>query len=134
MSDPPVGDPVNSQRWTYDLNTGAMTDPNGNVVECGYSGAQPYVNDPYAMWREDQGPLPIGNYTIQPAYDHENLGPCSMPLDPNPNNIMFGRDAFYIHGDTQDMNQTASTGCIILSRPTRDLINASPVRSLEVVR
>lgn len=120
--------------WTYNQRTGALTDPQGVVLEHGYSGAQPYVNVPRAAWREDKGPIPCGSYGIGVAYDHANLGPCSMPLEPEPTNTMFGRDAFFIHGDTQSMDHTASTGCIIMSRATRDTVSASDVRNLVVIR
>jgi hypothetical protein len=124
---------IHMPSWTYSQKTGQLCDPDGNVIETGYAGAQPYVNQPSAEWREDLGPLPTGTYTIEAAFDHANLGPCSMPLTPSPANTMYGRSAFYIHGDTAEMNQTASTGCVIMSRATRDMIDASPIKQLKVV-
>lgn len=118
--------------WTYSQHTGQLTDPEGVVVETGYAGAQPYVNQPSAEWREDLGPLPTGRYTMGAAFDHDVLGPCSLPLTPSPCNTMYGRSAFYVHGDTPEMNQTASTGCVIMSRATRDRLNASDVKDLTV--
>src|SRR6476469_5355334 len=95
-------------------------------------------------WRHDRRPHGLDlsaedqrdarpTYEIEPAFDHSTLGPCSMPLTPAPGNDMHGRYGFYIHGDTASMDQTASEGCIILSRATRDLIDASDDRTLEVV-
>lgn len=118
--------------WIYSQSTGNLYAPDGALVEAGYSGSPPFVNRPRAEGVKNQGPIPTGTYDIGDAFDHDTLGPCSMPLEPDPDNEMYGRDGFYIHGDTQEMNQTASTGCIILSRPTRDMIAASPVHVLEV--
>lgn len=118
--------------WTYRQKTGEMCDPDGALVEVGYSGAPGYVNRPIAERREDEGPLPTGTYTIGAAVDRNDLGPCSLPLVPYALNEMHGRSGFYIHGDTAEMDQTASTGCIILSRTTRDLIAQSSVRDLVV--
>ena len=69
---------------------------------------------------------------IGPAQEHPNLGPVAMPLTPDPGNEMHGRSDFWIHGDNPDMNQTASQGCIIMSRPTREAIAASECRELVV--
>ena len=38
-----------------------------------------------------------------------------------------------IHGDNPAANHTASDGCIILARPFRQMISASPDRALVVV-
>ena len=118
--------------WSYSQKSGEMTDPRGVVVEVGYSGAPGFVNRPIAERREDEGPLPTGSYTILPAIDHENLGPVAMPLEPAPENEMHGRSGFYIHGDNAAADESASMGCIILSRDTRDMIDASDIRDLVV--
>jgi hypothetical protein len=118
--------------WSYSQASGVLISPDGEVVGAGYSGAHPYVNKPRAEWREDEGPIPTGNYTIGAAVDHATCGPCSLPLEPDPGNEMHGRSAFLIHGDTATMDQTASTGCIILPRNVRDLIEASDCRELIV--
>lgn len=118
--------------WTYSQRTGELCDPSGTVVEVGYSGAHPYVNKPRAEWRTDEGPIPTGNYTIDAATDHATCGPVSLPLVPYSDNEMHGRSAFLIHGDTATMDQTASTGCIIMSRATREMIEASTCRELVV--
>lgn len=119
--------------WTYSQKSGWMKRPDGVVIGTGYSGAQPYVNRPLAEGRENEGPIPTGNYKMLTAYDHDNLGPCSIPLEPAPDNEMHGRDDFFIHGDTASMDQTASQGCIIMTRAVRDEINTSDVKELVVV-
>jgi hypothetical protein len=117
----------------YRQSTGELFDPTGALIETGYSGAQPYVDKASAEWRKNLGPIPTGDYEIMPGYDHDNLGPVSMPLAPAPDNTMYGRDDFFCHGDNQDMDQSASQGCIIMSRSTRDMMNASVTRELTVV-
>lgn len=116
--------------WTYSQRTGEMRDPEGNVVETGYAGAGPGTNRPAAEHIENVGPVPTGDYRIEPARDHPTCGPCSLPLTPDADNEMHDRSGFLIHGDNAD--HTASTGCIILSRTTRDMIEASSVRDLVV--
>lgn len=118
--------------WTYSQHTGVMVDPAGVVLEVGYAGANSYVNRPIAEGVENQGPLPTGSYTLEAAVDRDDLGPCAIPLTPHPDNEMHDRSGFYIHGDTAEQNQTASEGCIIMSRPTRDAMNVSAVRTLVV--
>lgn len=118
--------------WTYSQSSGAMMDPDGNVVEVGYSGADQYVNQPLAESLEDRGPIPTGNYKIGDAYTHASCGPVSMPLEPDPENEMHDRSGFLIHGDTASQDFSASTGCIILSRTTREAIDASECRDLIV--
>ena len=62
------------------------------------------------------GPLPVGRYTIGELQRHaNNVGQAAMALIPNKENIMIGRDAFYIHGDSSDHFRYASDGCIIIS-------------------
>ena len=119
--------------WTYKQTTGEMENPEGDVIEVGYAGFPPFVNRPRAEPLEDRGPLPSGLYTIEAAVDHPNLGPCSLPLTPDAENEMYGRSGFYVHGDSASMDETASKGCIILSRAARDQIAASDIRMLTVV-
>lgn len=118
--------------WVYHQRSGALIDPHGVLRDYGYAGAHPYVNVPTAEWRHDLGPIPTGTYTIGAPHDSEQTGPCSLPLEPALDNKMYGRSDFLIHGDTPEMNQTASTGCIIMPRAIRDMIVASDVKQLEV--
>jgi hypothetical protein len=46
---------------------------------------------------------------------------------------MFGRSGFFIHGDNQAMNHTASEGCIILPHAARIAIASSGDRGLRVI-
>jgi hypothetical protein len=122
-----------SGSWVYSQKTGALTSPSGEVLAVGYSGAGAFMNRPIAERLEDRGPIPTGTYTIEGSVEHPTCGPCSLPLEPHPDNEMHGRSAFLIHGDSIDDPGTASTGCIIMPRDVRDQIAASDVRQLVVV-
>ncbi len=56
-----------------------------------------------------------------------------LPLVPDASNNMQGRHSFQIHGDNRSMNQTASSGCIILPRKIREQIANSGDNRLVVV-
>jgi hypothetical protein len=56
-----------------------------------------------------------------------------MPLDPDPNNNMYGRDGFMIHGDSISNPGAASEGCIIMPHFARIAIANSTDKSLQVI-
>lgn len=116
--------------WVYQQSTGQLT-VDGSLIAEGYAGMPPYRNDPAAEWKPNLGPLPQGTYNIGQVQNSPKLGPVVMPLVPSPANVMFGRDGFWIHGDTADHN--ASCGCIVLDRDTRQLIADSSERTLVVI-
>jgi hypothetical protein len=119
--------------WKYRQIDGAIRH-DGPPMGYGYSGHPPYVNDPASERILNEGVIPRGSWTIGEAVDDPKLGPFAMPLTPYPGTTTFGRTAFYIHGDSVEFPglEEASHGCIILSRPIRELIAASPDRYLEV--
>jgi hypothetical protein len=104
----------------------------GDFSGTGYSGAPAGKNDPELQNVKDVGPIPQGRYTIGPAFDADPQGPVTMRLTPDPENEMFGRDGFLIHGDT-DPAGFASTGCIVLPLQVREQIASSDDKRLEVV-
>lgn len=85
--------------------------------------------------QQNVGPLPKGKYTItgQP-FTHPHTGKYSIRLQPSPDNKMFGRAGFLIHGDSAKHPGSASNGCIILPLPAREEIWKSGDRQLEVVK
>lgn len=93
---------------------------NPRIIARGYSGHPPYVNDAKAEALKARGPIPRGVYRVSHPWDHVRLGPVSFFLDPDPANLMHGRSGFFIHGDNQYGNNSASHGCIILPRKARD--------------
>ena len=106
---------------------------NGILLGTGYSGAGDGKNNPATQSMKNVGPIPVGLYRIGSPVDTVTHGPHVLPLTPNPQNSMFGRDGFLIHGDSVVAPGTASEGCIILSRAVRDAISASRDRDLQVV-
>lgn len=108
--------------WTYTQSSGALSH-DGELIATGYAGIGPGLNNPADQDKPFQGPLPTGSYGIGPVIaDGGHLGPYVMALSPWAVNNMFGRSGFYIHGDNQDQNNTASNGCIVLARQWRTMI------------
>ncbi len=107
---------------------------NAAVVATGaYSGHGEGVNNPAMESVPNVGPIPAGVYSIGPAKDPvDQLGPIALPLTPIGGQEMFGRSAFFIHGDNAAMDHTASDGCIILPRSAREYIAASDCKVLVV--
>jgi hypothetical protein len=123
--------------WTYKQTTGRfVSDPSAStaISATGYSGHGDGMNNPQMQAVKGQGPLPLGSYTIgDPLDPPDHLGPLAMPLTPDVGNCMFGRSAFFIHGDNPALDHTASDGCVILDHPTRAAIAASADRRLRVI-
>jgi hypothetical protein len=107
-----------------------------NIVQSigvGYSGSGGGKNNSAAQELKSLGPIPIGNYKIGAAFTHKTKGPVCMRLTPAKTNNMFGRRGFMIHGDSIARPGTASTGCIILARFVRQLIDKSKDKDLQVI-
>lgn len=124
--------------WTYKQNSGELNAPDGQFVVSGYAGgakgAHPEGrNNPAMQDQHDIGPLPCGFYTMGEPREHSILGPYAIPLIPDASNEMFGRSAFYMHGDRIDAPGTASDGCIIMPRNVREFCWTSSDHRLEVV-
>ena len=138
--------------WIYKQSDGStyyQNDDTGVTTQVspagvGYSGYGNGLNDPGSQSvgtgdnvPNNVGPIPQGEYTIGPAGSHtswkgSNL-PYSMRLTPSPDNNMFGRSGFLMHGGYSDGSKTASRGCIILPLDVRRKINQSSDRCLDVV-
>jgi RHS repeat-associated protein len=127
--------------WEYSQSTGQMTHvlPDGTkqVVGTGYSGKDEGLNNPKAQDKPNVGPIPQGDWKIEPQKDNVtgqgHKLPASMRLDPSKDTDTFGRSGFLIHGDNSQQNHSASNGCIILDRPTRNQIGGSGDNNLTVV-
>jgi hypothetical protein len=120
--------------WTYEQSTGRLSH-DGEPIETGYAGNGSGLNNPAEQATENVGPLPQGTYDIGPARaDGGHMGPFVLPLTPRPENTMFGRSAFFMHGDKiAGPPHTASDGCIIMSRGTRNAVASSGDTTLVVV-
>lgn len=119
---------------TYNQSTGQLTctDDTSNqqtVNEQCYSGAPGAVNDGSQQNTPNVGPIPLGDYDIGNGVNNRGTGPQSLPLTPTANNNQFPNtrdpNSFLMHGDNSQGNQSASQGCIICSRNTRNTIDAA---------
>lgn len=125
---------------TYRQSTGELFTAAGVLLAKCYAGGNiPPRFDPSAKnnpARQEEhciGPLPRGRYTIGPSHNEPTLGPCAMYLQPDPQNVMFGRSGFFIHGDSIAHPGEASEGCIVMSTFARAFIAQSLDRQLQVV-
>ena len=119
--------------WTYVQTSGELFRPDGTICAVGYSGRGDGLNNATFQSIENIGPLPQGSYILGQAKDHPMLGPEAIPLIPSPTNNMFGRSHFYCHGDNQHHDKSASEGCIIMDRPTRNELAQAKGKVLIVV-
>lgn len=118
--------------WTYKQVSGELSHE-GEHVCFGYSGYGADKNEPESQHKHGLGPIPRGLYVIEEPRDTVTHGPYVMPLTPHPENVMFGRSAFLIHGDSIHDPGTASHGCIILAKLFRLKVWDSGDRLLQVV-
>lgn len=105
--------------WTWKITSGSLLNQNSITVGHGYAGHGEGLNNPAMTDTPDVGPLPTGKYKIGAEMHDAHVGIYALPLTPDPSNEMFGRSAFFIHGDNPGLNHTASDGCIILSQVIR---------------
>jgi hypothetical protein len=124
--------------WTFEQSTGEITDPDG-VLRCiGYAGGNccknpEGINNPDMQQIHLVGPLPVGLYRFGVPVEGSRLGAFAIPLLPDSSNEMFGRSAFFVHGDTSLGNRDASEGCIIAPRAVRQAMHDSPNNQIKVV-
>lgn len=118
--------------WTYEQATGRLLQDEG-LIALGYSGKGEGKNNPDLQNVQCVGPAPRGKYTIGTPVDTVTHGPYVLPLTPNVDNDMCGRSHFLIHGDSVREPGTASEGCLIFGRATREKIHASGDNLLEVI-
>jgi hypothetical protein len=118
--------------WVWDQAKGALS-RNNIVVAYGYSGLDAAKNNPLMQDAIGLGPIPRGNWKISDLYNSKTTGPYTLRLDPELGTDTCGRSAFRIHGDSILNPGSASHGCIILPRQTRQMIWNSGDHSLSVV-
>jgi len=117
----------------YYQATGLLTTELGSKIAIGYAGRDKGKNNTAMENVSNVGPLPKGKYTIGKPYDSENTGKFTLPLIPFPENKMYGRLGFAIHGDSISAPGTASRGCIIMPRKAREEVNNCTDKILEVL-
>jgi hypothetical protein len=87
-----------------------------------YSGDKDHYNQPQFEQLPGKGPIPAGKYKLYYQAEHPTLGKHVFELEPIGGQPMYGRDGFYIHGDNEELNHTASEGCIIVPLEVRLLL------------
>jgi hypothetical protein len=112
--------------FQYQQSTGILTH-DGEELASGYSGNGAGVNNAAMQEVHAIGPIPQGVYTIEPPHADAQVGPVAMRLTPAPENVMFNRGDFLIHGDTAAMDHTASHGCIIMPHAVRVAVGTAAV-------
>jgi len=108
--------------WTYIQSDGRLLDRRGEVVAQGYAGLGVGKNNPEMQTVHNVGPLPCGIYGIEAPVDTTLHGPYVLWFIPDPENEMFGRSKFGIHGDSLVHPGSASDGCIIMPPNVRHQI------------
>ena len=119
--------------WTYEQDSGMLLQ-DGREVAVGYAGGGEGKNNPEMQEVRNIGPIPQGIYTIGEPRNTGKHGPYVLDLTPDPDNEMFGRSEFLIHGDSISKPGEASQGCIILPRSVREAIVESGDRQLVVIK
>ena len=118
--------------WVYIQKTGEIFH-DALFTALGYSGNGAWKNDPAAQGVHNHGPLPCGMYLMEPPRDDPHVGPYAIPLKPNMDNHMYGRSAFYWHGDSIAHPGDASDGCIVSARDIREAAWNSGDHYLKVI-
>jgi len=128
--------------WIYKQSTGTLTKvdvfDSGTTTYFageGYAGLGAGLNNPGAQDVPNIGPLPQGNYNIGTQQTNvTGHGPLhgSMRLFPDPDNEMFDRKGFLIHGPHANDRRNSSNGCPIFSQPIRNQIGQSGDKCLQV--
>jgi Protein of unknown function (DUF2778) len=116
--------------WKYVQSNGQLFF-NSDYVETGYSGSSEGRNDSSKECERNVGPIPRGYYNI--GSERSNPTAVTLPLTADdPSYCNPTRDGFLIHGD--NTSGTASTGCIVIGRITRERIRDSGDIRLRVVQ
>jgi hypothetical protein len=105
---------IDTTQYIYEVATGKMF--HGlTLLWVGYSGKGVGLNNSLYEMIPDIGPCPRGQFVFGKAKDDPKMGPCAIPILPQPGTQMFGRSGIYLHGDNSEHDNTASEGCIIKS-------------------
>lgn len=117
---------------TYSIKNGTLRDARGGLMtDKGYSGLGEAKNKPGQQHVEDRGPIPEGNWRVKEITDPNYRPDLTRPIYRlDPDEVTRKRveamdrkpDTFLIHGD--NTTHTASTGCIIVDRNTREQLRS----------
>lgn len=118
----------------YKQSTGEITTNDSTLIGTGFAGNGEGFNNPAMDHVQGVGPLPKGKYDIGEPYDNLNTGPFTLPLTPHPDNVMYGRSGFKIHGGAPNMTsdgfvimngkkEPVSEGCCCQNYTVREAVN-----------
>lgn len=112
---------MSSERaYTFEQVTGDLLNETNTIDAHGYAGREAGKNNPDMQDVKGIGPLPRGWYTAQAPSDDPVVGKYAMRLIPDTSNEMFGRNSFFMHGDSTEHPGLASHGCIVMPRSVRE--------------
>jgi hypothetical protein len=101
--------------WHYNQKTGILNNSTETKHFQCYSGHGEGLNNPDMEYMHDVGPIPTGLYDMSAFVNSPHTGPGTIVLNPHPENTMYGRNGFRIHGDNDKEDHSASNGCIVVS-------------------
>lgn len=104
--------------WTFNQR-GNLYGEDGQLEAFGYAGRESGKNNPEMQNVKGIGPLPRGQYTAEEPKDSATVGKYAIRLIPDEDNEMFGRNSFFMHGDSNEHPGLASHGCIVMPRAVR---------------
>lgn len=125
-------------RLFYVQKTGNVYEYDGTLLGTGAAGHGKGKNNPDMQGvrghaPDPAGPLPVGFYTIDDPVNHPRLGPMAMQLLPFPDNEMFGRSGFFMHGFSTRDYENSSDGCICQNANVRQRVIDYPSEIIQVV-
>lgn len=124
--------------YVFSQTTGDLFQ-NNKWIGSGAAGQGKGLKNPAMQNVHNIGPLPQGRYKIGKPYHHPRLGPLTFDLTPDPNNEMFGRSDFRIHGFAPGCDHknpgTSSEGCCCQEHTARQFVsdNIDSDDDLEVI-
>ena len=131
--------------WILKQSTGQLYDNTLKLIGTGWAGHGAGFNNPTMQNVEGVGPLPCGLYKKGTAINDPKMGPLTIPLIPDENNVMFGRSGFFMHGhtptytsdgyyiDPSGNKEPISDGCSIQEHLVRQAFNDSKDVYLAVI-
>ena len=110
--------------FIYEQGSGRLLHRSGDsvrLIATGYAGAPACIDDPAKDHIHQCGPLPKGTYRCR-VLKHPRFAAPAIKLDPEKGTRMYRRSGFYIHGDNDRGDRSASSGCIIVGKQAREYV------------
>ena len=119
---------------TYSQSDGTLTNYEVNVIANGWAGHGQAKNNPFMENERSLGPLPKGLYRVGEWQTHPRLGPLAAPLEQIEGET-FGRSDFWVHGPSRNPDKYGqeSNGCIVISKPQREIVHNMNPDFIQVV-